>query len=95
MLTTSIDTKASDNNPTVGHLYHHLAIVARPDALKQLYYYSRSLTCVKPFLSARGSILTLLEPILGRGLATDSHALPIDNNYIKAVAEQKADLPLL
>jgi hypothetical protein len=67
-------------------LYHHLAILARPNALQQLYYYSRSLTCVKPFPSARESILTLLDPILGRAVATYSHALPIDTNYIKAHA---------
>jgi len=54
--------------------------------LQQLYYYSRSLTCVKPFPSARESILTLLDPILGRAVATYSHALPIDTNYIKAHA---------
>ncbi|KAH3956211.1 hypothetical protein HBH51_248110 [Parastagonospora nodorum] len=79
-------TKAADKNPTVGRLYHHLAILARPNALEQLYYYSRSLTCVKPFPSARESILTLLDPILGRAAATYSHALPIDTNYIKAHA---------
>ncbi|KAH7076133.1 hypothetical protein FB567DRAFT_608774 [Paraphoma chrysanthemicola] len=79
-------TKAADKNPTVGRLYHHLAILARPNALQQLYYYSRSLTCVKPFPSARESILTLLDPILGRAVATYSHALPIDTNYIKAHA---------
>jgi hypothetical protein len=81
-----LDTKAADKNPTVGRLYHHLAILARPNALQQLYYYSRSLTCVKPFPSARESILTLLDPILGRAVATYSHALPIDTNYIKAHA---------
>ena len=70
----------------MGRLYHHLAILARPNALQQLYYYSRSLTCVKPFPSARESILTLLDPILGRAVATYSHALPIDTNYIKAHA---------
>lgn len=79
-------TKAADKNPTVGRLYHHLAILARPNALQQLYYYSRSLTCVKPFSSARESILTLLDPILGRAPATYSHALPIDTNFIKAHA---------
>jgi hypothetical protein len=81
-----LDTKAADKNPTVGRLYHHLAILARPNALQQLYYYSRSLTCVKPFPSARKSILTLLDPILGRAVATYSHALPIDTIYIKAHA---------
>jgi hypothetical protein len=80
------DTRAADKNPRVGRLYHHLAILARPNALQQLYYYSRSLTCVKPFPSARESILTLLDPILGRAVATYSHALPIDTNYIKAHA---------
>ncbi|KAI8942051.1 hypothetical protein NX059_000153 [Plenodomus lindquistii] len=79
-------TKAADKNPTVGRLYHHLAILARPNALQQLYYYARSLTCVKPFPSARESILTLLDPILGRAVATYSHALPIDTNFIKAHA---------
>jgi hypothetical protein len=77
-------TKAVDKNPTVGRLYHHLAILARPNALQQMYYYSRSLTCVKPFQSTRESILTLLDPILGRPGATLTHALPIDTNFIKA-----------
>lgn len=79
-------TKAADKNPTIGRLYHHLAILARPNALQQLYYYSRSLTCVKPFPSARESILTLLDPILGRVVATYSHALPIDTSFIKSHA---------
>jgi hypothetical protein len=79
-------TKAADKNPTVGRLYHHLAILARPNALQQMYYYSRSLTCVKPFPSARESIMTLLDPILGRVPATYTHALPIDTNFIRAHA---------
>ncbi|KAF2864714.1 hypothetical protein BDV95DRAFT_508584 [Massariosphaeria phaeospora] len=77
-------SKAADKNPFVGRLYHHLAILARPNALQQLYYYARSLTCVKPFPSARESILTLLDPILGRTTATYSHALPIDTSFIQA-----------
>ncbi|KAL1796719.1 hypothetical protein ACET3X_005259 [Alternaria dauci] len=77
-------TKAADKNPTVGRLYHHLAILARPNALQQMYYYSRSLTCVKPFQSARESILTLLDPILGRAGATSTHALAIDTSFIRA-----------
>ncbi|ORY15172.1 hypothetical protein BCR34DRAFT_478409 [Clohesyomyces aquaticus] len=77
-------SKAADKNPSVGRLYHHLAILARPNALQQLYYYARSLTCVKPFPSARESILTLLDPILGRPTASYSHALPIDTSFIQA-----------
>ena len=56
--------KASDKTPTVGRLYHHLAILARPYGLEQLSLYARSLTCVIPFESARGSIMTLFNPIL-------------------------------
>jgi hypothetical protein len=86
-------SKAADKNPTVGRLYHHLAILARPNALQQLYYYARSLTSVKPFASARESILTLLDPILGRASTSYSHASPIDTNFIQAHAILFEKLP--
>ncbi|KAF2126052.1 hypothetical protein P153DRAFT_433857 [Dothidotthia symphoricarpi CBS 119687] len=79
-------SKAADKTPMVGRLYHHLAILARPNALQQMYYYCRSLNSVEPFPSARESIMTLLNPILGRVQASFSHALPIDNNFIMAHA---------
>jgi hypothetical protein len=81
-------TKFTDKNPTVGRLYHHLAILARPDALQQTYYYSRSLTSVKPFQSSRESILTLFDPILGRAGAPLTHTIAIDTNFIRAHALQ-------
>ncbi|KAF2185526.1 hypothetical protein K469DRAFT_687853 [Zopfia rhizophila CBS 207.26] len=59
-------SKAADRSPSVGRLYHHLAILARPNATQQLYYYCRSLTCVQQFMYARESILTLLDSFLGR-----------------------------
>ena len=65
-------SKAADKNPTVGRLYHHLAILARPYTLEQLSFYTRSLTCVTPFESARGSIMTLFNPILN-GRETGHH----------------------
>jgi len=55
--------KASDKAPTTGRLYHHLAILARPNALQQLFYYAKSLCVAIPFTSARESILTLFEPL--------------------------------
>ena len=57
-------SKAADKSPDVGRLYHHLAILARAYTLQQLSFYTRSLTCVTPFESARGSIMTLFTPIL-------------------------------
>ncbi|KAH7175983.1 hypothetical protein EDB81DRAFT_591321, partial [Dactylonectria macrodidyma] len=35
--------QSSDKSPTTGRLYHHLAILARHNALQQLYYYTKSL----------------------------------------------------
>ncbi|KAL0259445.1 hypothetical protein SLS55_005182 [Diplodia seriata] len=77
-------SKAADKSPAVGRLYHHLAILARPNALQQLYFYSRSLTCVQPFMSARESILTLFDPILGRSSTSYSHSLPVETSFIRA-----------
>ncbi|KAM0283501.1 hypothetical protein ACHAQH_002452 [Verticillium albo-atrum] len=57
-------SKASDMSPTTGRLYHHLAILSRPNALRQLFYYSKSLCVPKAFTSARESILTLFDPIM-------------------------------
>lgn len=37
-------SKASDVDPEIGRLYHHLAILARPNAPQQLFYYSKSLS---------------------------------------------------
>lgn len=45
-------TKASDKAPTTGRLYHHLAILARPNALQQLHYYVKSLCVPIPLRSA-------------------------------------------
>jgi hypothetical protein len=58
-------SRASDRAPTTGRLYHHLAILAKPNVLQQLFYYSKSLCVPVPFPSARESILTIFDPILG------------------------------
>lgn len=59
-------TKASGKVPTTGRLYHHLAILARPNAVQQLFYYAKSLCVAIPFKSARDNILTLFDPIFRR-----------------------------
>ncbi|KAF1995531.1 hypothetical protein P154DRAFT_445225 [Amniculicola lignicola CBS 123094] len=76
--------KVAYKNPSVGRLYHHLAILASPNALQQTYYYARSLTCVKSFPSARISILALLDPILGTPERAYSRAPPVDASFIQA-----------
>ncbi|KDN60779.1 hypothetical protein CSUB01_05971 [Colletotrichum sublineola] len=74
-------SKASDKAPTTGHLYHHLAILARPNALQQLFYYVKSLCVPIPFLSTRESIMTLFDPHLN---GTPTRLQKIDAAFVRA-----------
>lgn len=56
--------RAISRMPTTGRLYHHLAILARPNALEQLFYYQKSLCVETIFFKARESIMTLFDPVL-------------------------------
>ncbi|KAJ6439121.1 telomerase-binding protein EST1A [Purpureocillium lavendulum] len=67
-------SKASDKSPMAGRLYHHLAILAQPNALQQLYFYAKSLCVPIPFPSARESVMTLFDPLLN-GSAQRPHAV--------------------
>ncbi|KAH9895394.1 hypothetical protein F4778DRAFT_746600 [Xylariomycetidae sp. FL2044] len=77
-------SKASDKAPDTGRLYHHLAILARPNALQQLFYYTKSLCVPIPFASARESIMTLFDPILNATGKQNSRLIPIDVAFVKA-----------
>lgn len=77
-------SKAADKTPKVGRLYHHLAILARPYTLQQLSLYTRSLTCVTPFESARGSIMTLFTPILNGKDSAYPRPSSFETIFIKA-----------
>ncbi len=76
--------KAADKSPSVGRLYHHLAILARPCSLEQLSLYTRSLTCVTALESARESILTLFSPILSGRYTTEPQPSSLESVFIKA-----------
>jgi hypothetical protein len=76
-------SKASDKAPTTGRLYHHLAILARPNVIQQLYFYLKSLCVPIPFHSARESVMTLFEPLLG-DKATQLQ--PVDLHFIRTHA---------
>ncbi|GKT61121.1 LOW QUALITY PROTEIN: telomerase-binding protein EST1A protein [Colletotrichum tofieldiae] len=74
-------SKASDKAPTTGRLYHHLAILARPNALQQLFYYAKSLCVPIPFPSARESIMTLFDPHLN---GTPTRLQEIDAAFVRS-----------
>jgi hypothetical protein len=49
---------------TSGRIQHHLAVLARPNVLQQLFYYSKALISVQPFTNVRDSILLLFGQLL-------------------------------
>ncbi|EED11628.1 conserved hypothetical protein [Talaromyces stipitatus ATCC 10500] len=67
-------TKAADLNPDVGRVQHHLAVLARPNLLQQLFYYTKALTSVQPFTEARKSILLLFGPLLDPAKAATKYS---------------------
>jgi hypothetical protein len=78
-------SKALDEAPTNGRLYHHLAILARPNVLQQLFYYSKSLCVVEPFTSTHESILRLFDPVLNAEKGQGQYRLPpLDTAFVKA-----------
>jgi len=62
--------KAADKSPNVGRIQHHLAVLARPNIVQQLFYYSKSLVSTVPFVNARESVMLLFTPFLEKTEAT-------------------------
>ncbi|KAJ5557678.1 hypothetical protein N7513_003264 [Penicillium frequentans] len=52
----------ADKCPDVGQIQHHLGILAKPDNLQQLFYYTKALISVQPFQHARDDIARLFNP---------------------------------
>ncbi|KAI1332187.1 hypothetical protein F5Y16DRAFT_421463 [Xylariaceae sp. FL0255] len=81
-------SKASDKAPTTGRLYHHLAILARPNALfdqllSNSYFSIRRVSVPIPFSSARESIMTLFEPLLSVSGYSHPRLIAIDVAFVK------------
>lgn len=74
-------SQASDRAPTTGRLHHHLAILARPNIVKQLALYTKSLCVSIPFKSTRESVRTLFDPVLE---GTQNRLQPVDLAFVKA-----------
>jgi hypothetical protein len=69
-------SKASEKSPTAGIFYHHLAILS-PNALQQLFSYSKSLCVQAPYPETQDSILTVFNK--------DKHGMPLfDRAILKA-----------
>ena len=76
--------KAADKSPNVGRIQHHLAVLARPNIVQQLFYYSKALVSVIPFQNARESIMLLFNPFLeGSEIASQRYPL-VESTLVKA-----------
>ena len=76
--------KAANKSPNVGRIQHHLAVLARPNILQQLFFYTKSLVCVQAFPNTNDSIQLLFNPILkpGPGQERPPHA-PMVTSFVK------------
>ncbi|KAL1999539.1 hypothetical protein VTN02DRAFT_4376 [Thermoascus thermophilus] len=76
--------KAADKSPDVGRIQHHLAVLARPNIVQQLFYYTKSMVSVVPFPSARESILLLFNPLLDPSRAVHNRHPPLAAAFVSA-----------
>jgi hypothetical protein len=81
-------SKASDKAPKLGRLYHHLAILARPDGLQQLDCYARSLAASPPLSSTRQ---LLIKTLLGPMIETSKHDRFIHDLTFESIIMQQLD----
>lgn len=78
--------KAADKSPNVGRIQHHLAVVAQPDIIRQLFHYSKALVSVTPYPNAGETIMQFFEPFLG-GQETAARKYPsAESALVKAHA---------
>lgn len=78
--------KAADKSPNVGRIQHHLAVLARPNIVQQLFYYSKSLVSVIPFPNARESVMLLFNPFLAPGEIASQRYPLVESAFVKAAA---------
>lgn len=76
---------AADRHPATGRLNHHLGILERP-SLRKLFLYSKSLTCVIPFINAKDSLATLCNPLVQNENTTHQGAQTAEARLVTSYA---------
>ncbi|KAJ5165147.1 DNA/RNA-binding domain E.t1.c1-type [Penicillium coprophilum] len=54
----------AEKSPENGRIQHHLAVLARPDILQQLFHYTKALISVRAFPNALESMTQLVTPLM-------------------------------
>jgi hypothetical protein len=79
--------KAANKSPNVGRIQHYLVVLARPNIVQQLFYYSKALVSVIPFSNARESVMLLFNPFLnGSEIAGQRYPVFLKTEVIEARA---------
>jgi len=78
--------KAADESPNVGRIQHLLAVLARPNIVQQVFYYSKALASRAPLPNTRESIMLLFNPSLERKASISQRNPLVDSTFIKAAA---------
>ncbi|KAI1612193.1 hypothetical protein EDD36DRAFT_420044 [Exophiala viscosa] len=76
--------KAADRSPTTGRIQHHLAVLARPNVVRQLFFYSKALVSGIPFVNARDSIMLLFSPFLDHYETTSQKYSRLEGSLVTA-----------
>ncbi|KAF7502046.1 hypothetical protein GJ744_008223 [Endocarpon pusillum] len=69
-------------------IQHHLAVLARPNIMQQLFYYSKALISVNLFLNARESVMLLFNPFLANEEIASQRYPVVKAAFVKAAAIQ-------
>ncbi|KAK5241547.1 hypothetical protein LTS06_012037, partial [Exophiala xenobiotica] len=76
--------RAADRSPTTGRIQHHLAVLARPNIVRQLFYYTKALISGVPFVNARDSIMLLFTPFLKKFEVTSQKYPKMETSLVTA-----------
>ncbi|KAK5193064.1 hypothetical protein LTR47_009493 [Exophiala xenobiotica] len=76
--------RAADRSPTTGRIQHHLAVLARPNVVRQLFYYTKALISGVPFVNARDSIMLLFTPFLEKFEVTSQKYPKMETSLVTA-----------
>jgi hypothetical protein len=78
--------QAADRSPNVGRIQHHLAVLARPNVVQQLFYYSKALVSLSPFQNARESIMLLFNQFLDSPKTASQRYPTVEASLVQAAA---------
>lgn len=78
--------QAADLSPNTGRIQHHLAVLARPYIVQQLFLYSKALVAAIPFKNAADSILLLFNPLTDPNSRSLTRHAQADFTFVCAAA---------